>query len=214
MTTRFSRALSQTVQMPSPRTVLIDRVDAAIRPWTARVQHALASPVRDARMTVVVGRLLGAAFFVCFVTGLYSHLLQSPVDWIVTSSRPEYLYAWTQGTHVVVGSMLVPLLLAKLWVVYPRLFQWPPVTGMLNLIERASIGVLVAAALVLPVTGILNVLQWYPWEFSFRRTHFALAWVLIGALALHIAVQLPTIRRHWKHESANDPAEDGGTSDE
>lgn len=200
--------------MQPPRTVLIDRMDAAIRPWVARVQRALASPIRDERMTVVVGRLLGAAFVVCFLTGLYSHLLQSPVDWIVTPPRPEYLYSWTQGIHVVIGSMLVPLLLAKLWVVYPRLFRWPPVTGMLNLIERASIGVLVAAALVLPVTGILNALEWYPWEFSFRSTHFAIAWVLIGALVLHIAVQLPTIRRHWKHESANDRGEDGGAADD
>ena len=206
--------LSQTEQMQPRRTVLIDRMDAAIRPRAARVQRALASPVRDTRMTVVVGRVLGAAFVVCFLTGLYSHFLQSPVDWIITPARPEYLYAWTQGTHVVVGSMLVPLLLAKLWVVYPRLFQWPPVTGMRNLIERASIGVLVAAALMLPVTGILNVLQWYPWEFSFRRTHFALAWVLIGALALHIAVQLPVIRRHWKHESADDRVEDGDAADD
>jgi len=180
------------------RTALIDRLDAVLRPRAARVQSALASPVRDARMTVVVGRMLGLAFLICFATGLYSHFLQSPVDWFVTPARPEYLYAWTQGTHVIVGSMLFPLLLAKLWVVYPRLFQWPPVTGLLSVIERASVGVLVATALVLPVTGILNVLGWYPWEFSFRRTHFALAWVLIGALALHIAVQLPTILRHWR----------------
>ncbi|WP_406247851.1 cytochrome b/b6 domain-containing protein [Microbacterium sp. M] len=180
------------------RTALIDRLDAVLRPRAARVQSALASPVRDARMTVVVGRMLGLAFLICFATGLYSHFLQSPVDWFVTPARPEYLYAWTQGTHVVVGSMLFPLLLAKLWVVYPRLFHWPPVTGLLNVVERASVGVLVATALVLPVTGILNVLGWYPWEFSFRRTHFALAWVLIGALALHIAVQLPTILRHWR----------------
>lgn len=189
-------------------------MDAAVRPRAARVQRALDSPVRNARMTVVVGRLLGVAFLVCFFTGFYSHLLQSPVEWFVTPARPEYLYAWMQGTHVVVGSMLVPLLLAKLWVVYPRLFQWPAVTGMLTLIERASVGVLVATALVLPVTGILNVLQWYPWEFSFRRTHFALAWVLIGALLLHIAVQLPIIRRHWKQESAIVDAEDGGASDD
>lgn len=189
-------------------------MDAAVRPRAARVQRALASPVRNSRMTVVVGRLLGAAFIVCFLTGFYSHLLQSPVDWFVAPARPEYLYAWTQGIHVVVGSMLVPLLLAKLWVVYPRLFQWPAVTGMLSLIERASVGVLVATALVLPVTGILNVLQWYPWEFSFRRTHFALAWVLIGALLLHIAVQFPVIRRHWKQEPAIADAEDGGASND
>jgi hypothetical protein len=185
-----------------PRTALLDRVDEVVRPRAQRVQRALASPVRNTRMTVVLGRLLGLAFLICFATGVYSHLLQSPVSWITTPPRPEYLYAWTQGTHVVVGSMLLPLLLAKLWVVYPRLFKWPPLDGILSLIERGSVGALVATALVLPVTGILNVLQWYPWDFSFRRTHFALAWVLLGALLLHIAVQLPTIRRFWSKASA------------
>lgn len=184
-----------------PRTALIDRIDEVVRPRAQRVQQALASPVRNARMTVVLGRLLGLAFVICFATGIYSHLLQSPVSWISTPSRPEYLYGWTQGTHVVVGSMLLPLLLAKLWVVYPRLFAWPPLDGILSVIERGSVGVLVATALVLPVTGILNVLQWYPWDFSFRRTHFALAWVLVGALLVHIAVQLPTIRRFWSKAS-------------
>lgn len=104
--------------------------------------------------------------------------------------------------------MLVPLLFAKLWVVYPRLFRWPPVDGVLSVLERASVGVLVATALVLPITGILNVLQWYPWDFSFRRTHFALAWMLTGALAVHIAVQLPTIRRLWKRTDADASTEE------
>ena len=194
------RQVSAQTEAMTDRAALIDRLDALLRPRAARLQSALASPVRDARMTVVVGRMLGLAFLICFATGLYSHVLQNPVDWLVTPARPEYLYAWTQGAHVVVGSMLVPLLLAKLWVVYPRLFQWPPVTGLLSLVERASVGVLVATALVLPVTGILNVLGWYPWEFSFRGTHFALAWVMTGALLLHVAVQQQTIRRHWRGE--------------
>ncbi|WP_243228496.1 cytochrome b/b6 domain-containing protein [Microbacterium sp. CIAB417] len=195
-----------------PRTALVDRLDAAIRPRAAHVQRALASPVRNTRMAVVVGRVLGLAFVVCFLTGLYSHVLQSPLDGIVTPTRPEHLYGWTQGTHVVVGSMLLPLLLAKLWVVYPRLFRWPPLSGVLSALERGSVAVLVATALVLPVTGILNILEWYPWEFSFRRTHFALAWMLIGALALHIAVQLPAIRAHWRRDDGD--VVDGGVRDD
>lgn len=196
-----------------PRTPLIDRVDAFARPRAARLQRALQTPVRDVRMAVVIGRLLGAAFLVCFATGLYSHLLQSPLPGFTTLPRPEYLYAWTQGTHVVVGSMLIPLLLAKLWVVYPRLFAWPPITGILNAVERISVGVLVATALVMPVTGVLNVLQWYPWDYSFRRTHFALAWVLMGALLVHIAVQLPKIRRYWT-DAAPDPIPEGAPASE
>ena len=43
--------------------------------------------------------------------------------------------------------------------------------------------------------GCSTAAQWYPWDFSFRATHYALAWVAIGALAVHIAVKLPVIRR-------------------
>ena len=40
----------------------------------------------------------------------------------------------------------------------------------------------------------MNSSQWYPWSFSFRSTHYALAWVAIGSLVIHIAVKLPVIR--------------------
>ena len=50
------------------------------------------------------------------------------------------------------------------------------------------------AAIFQLATGLANVTTWYPWSFSFRPTHFALAWVAIGALVVHIAVKLPVIR--------------------
>ena len=40
----------------------------------------------------------------------------------------------------------------------------------------------------------MNSAQWYPWAFSFRSTHFAVAWITIGALVVHVAVKLPVIR--------------------
>lgn len=183
---------------------VVDRLEALIRPRAEALQRVLGSPVRTTRIVVILGRLLGLAFLVCFVTGVYSHLLQSPVAWLATFPQPAYLYAWTQGAHVVVGSMLLPILLAKLWTVYPRLFQWPPVTGPVTFLERVSVGVLVATALVEPVIGILNAVQWYPWSFSFRATHYALAWVMIGAMTLHIAVQLPVIREHWRRKKGEE----------
>ncbi|QIK63168.1 hypothetical protein G7068_08135 [Leucobacter viscericola] len=182
------------------RSRFTDRVAAYVQPRADSLQRALGSPVRNTRMTVVLGRILGVALLVCFATGLYSHLLQSPVGWLVTSPEPSYLYAWTQGSHVVIGSMLIPLVLAKLWTVYPRLFKWPPVTGPVNFLERVSVAAMVACALIVPVSGVLNELQWYPWEFSFRRTHFALSWVLIGAMVLHISVHLPSICKHWRRQ--------------
>ena len=54
---------------------------------------------------------------------------------------------------------------------------------------------LVASAVFQLATGILNSAQWYPWNFSFRASHYALAWVAIGSLVVHIAVKLPIIRR-------------------
>lgn len=183
---------------PRTRDSVTERLSNALQEKSERARAALGSPLRTTRTTVVVGRLLGAAFLICFLTGIYSNLLQSPLPWLSVPPGPAHLYAWTQGTHVVVGAMLIPLLLAKLWVVFPQLFTWPPVRSLPHLLERASLAILVATALMEPITGVLNALKWYPWDFSFRRTHFALAWVLIGAMIVHIAVHLPAIIRAWR----------------
>lgn len=198
-------------------TSITERLSTALGERSERVRRALGSPLRTTRQAVVIGRLLGVAFIICFLTGVYSHLLQDPLPWLPLAVGPDHLYAWTQGTHVVVGSLLVPLLLAKLWVVFPKLFTWPAVRSLPHLLERVSLAVLVATALMVPITGILNTLQWYPWAFSFRRTHFALAWVLIGALVVHIAVHLPLIARHWRADAEADKdagpdADAGGSS--
>lgn len=184
-----------------------ERLSVALQERSERARRALGSPLRTTRMTVVVGRLLGIAFVICFATGIYSNVLQTPLPWLTLPPGPAYLYGWTQGTHVVVGSLLIPLLLAKLWVVFPKLFTWPPVRSFPHLLERISLAVLVATALMEPITGILNTLQWYPWDFSFRKTHLALAWILIGAMVVHIAVHLPAIIRAWR-SSESTPSDD------
>lgn len=168
------------------------------------IRRALDAPERTPRTAVVLGRILGVAFLVCFATGLYSHVLQNPLPWLALPTRPVELYQWTQGTHVAVGTALVPLVLAKLWVVYPRLFQWPPVRSLPDLIERASIAVLISTTLLQLLMGVINIFQWYPWPFSFRATHFALSWVIIGALVFHIGVKLPIIVREWRRRGAHD----------
>jgi hypothetical protein len=61
-------------------------------------------------------------------------------------------------------------------------------------LERASIGVLVAAATFQLAVGLANATRWYPWDFSFRTTHYAAAWILVGSLLVHIAVKLPITR--------------------
>jgi hypothetical protein len=160
------------------------------------MRRSLTSPVRNARSSVVIGRLLGLAFLVCFVTGLYSHFLQDPLPWMRFATWPQ-LYQVTQGIHITAGTACFPLLLGKLYVVYPQLFQTPALKGPVHLLERASIALFVGASLVQIVIGLLNTYQWYPFPFNFKQVHWALSFVIIGSLAIHIAVKLPIIARNW-----------------
>ena len=176
-------------------------------------QRALASPVRNPRMATVIGRLLGLAFVLCFGTGLYSHFLQEPLPGMHFATRPELLYQFTQGTHIVAGIACFPLLLAKLYIVFPDLFQQPPVKSFLHVLERGSIALFVGASLVQITIGLLNTYQWYPWPFPFRETHFALGWVLIGSLALHIGIKLPIIARVWRKNADDGSGDDDHLTD-
>lgn len=181
------------------------RLAARLEPAARRAQALAADPVKSARTAVVIGRLLAAAFLVCFATGVYSHLLQDPLPWLPLPTRPAELYRYTQGAHVISGIAAVPLLFAKLWTVFPSLFSWPPVRSLPNLLERASIAVLVGASLVEVAIGLLNIVQWYPFPFSFRSTHFALAWIVIGSLVVHVGVKLPVIARAWRRTTEDAP---------
>ncbi|WP_446046714.1 molybdopterin-dependent oxidoreductase [Streptomyces olivaceus] len=156
--------------------------------------------LHDVRTATIVGRLLGIAVAICFLTGLVSHLLQEPPGWLIghLPARPVSGYRITQGLHVISGIAAVPLLLVKLWTVYPRLFEWPPVRGVGHALERLSIAVLVAATILELFMGLLNTVQWYPWPFSFRSVHYALGWVIIGSLLVHLGVKAPQIAAHWR----------------
>jgi DMSO/TMAO reductase YedYZ molybdopterin-dependent catalytic subunit len=153
------------------------------------------SRLRSVRLTALLGIALGVAFGVCFVTGLLSHLVQHPPGWFAWPSRPVGLYRFTQGLHVATGLATVPLLGAKLWSVYPRLFVRPPIRSLVHAAERASVAVLVAAALFQVVGGVLNVARWYaPMPFFFTAGHYWVAWLAVGALLVHVGVQLPVVR--------------------
>jgi len=170
--------------------------------------------LHDARTATVIGRWLAPAFALCFVTGLISHLMQHPPGWLADSlpSRPSWGYRLTQGLHVASGTAAIPLLLAKLWTVYPRLFEWPPLRSVRHALERLSVAVLVAGAGFELATGLLNTAQWYPWSFSFVPVHYAVAWLVVGALVLHIAVKAPEVKAHWTRRSSGTlalPAQDG-----
>lgn len=156
------------------------------------------SRLRGPEVTARVGLWLGICFAIAFLTGLVSHYAQDTPGWLAFPTRPVSLYRVTQGIHVITGTAAIPLLLIKLWSVFPKLFERLDIKNVrrlgVQLLERGSITVLVVAAIFQLSTGLANSAQWYPWAFSFRTTHYAVAWVAIGALLVHIAVKLPLIR--------------------
>ena len=159
-------------------------------------EQAFTSRLRSPAVAARVGVWLGACFALAFVTGLVSHEAHLAHPLVPLPTRPVWFYRVTQGVHVASGTAAIPLLLVKLWTVYPKLFARPPravrqlaVEGL----ERASIAVLVGSALFQLGSGVANTAQWYPWGFHFRATHYAMAWVAIGALVLHVAVKLPLV---------------------
>jgi DMSO/TMAO reductase YedYZ molybdopterin-dependent catalytic subunit len=161
-------------------------------------ESSFTSTLRDERLTARIGTWLGLMFGLCFLTGLVSHWYYLNDAPFFPPTRPVWGYRLNQGVHLLSGIAAIPLLLVKLWSVYPKLFgEIPfgrPRALLLDLAEKASIAVLVAASVFQLVTGLANQAQWYPWTFSFRSTHYAVAWIAIGALLVHIAVKLPIIR--------------------
>src|SRR5262249_56193867 len=79
-------------------------------------------------------------------------------------SRPSWLYRLTQGLHVGLGLLIIPVVLAKLWSVIPRLFVWPPARSVAQLLERLSLLMLVRGAAFEIVSGGPNI----PYDCIFR----------------------------------------------
>ena len=90
------------------------------------------SRARGTGLTARVGSALGICFAVCFLTGLWSHVQYSTPGWLTLSPHPTQLYRWTQGLHIISGTAAIPLLLVKLWSVFPRLFARQPFAGKIS----------------------------------------------------------------------------------
>jgi hypothetical protein len=150
------------------------------------------STLHDERPAAILGVALGVSFTVCFATGLLSHLIQNPPSWFTWPPRPAGLYQVTQGLHVAAGIATVPLLLAKLWVVFPKLFARPVVTSVAHAVERVSLVPLIGGATFQLWSGIANINQWYPWPFGFKASHYWVAWITIGALIIHVVAKWAT----------------------
>jgi DMSO/TMAO reductase YedYZ molybdopterin-dependent catalytic subunit len=178
------------------------------------------SPLRGPWLTSILGTLLLGALLVVAATGFASHAAYQPdlgANAIVDRAHdlqplvfgwpagPPWLYAFTQGLHVTIGIAAVPLLLAKLWSVIPRLFVFPPVSSAAQAIERLSLVGLVGGAAFEFATGILNVQLYYPWHFDFVRAHYYGAWVFLAALAVHVTVKLPVVLRAYRERGVLRP---------
>jgi DMSO/TMAO reductase YedYZ molybdopterin-dependent catalytic subunit len=168
------------------------------------------SPLRGAWLTTILGSALLVALTIVAATGFLSHAAYQPdlgrnaliprgqdlqlliVGW---PTSPRWLYALTQGLHVTIGIVAVPVLLAKLWSVIPRLFAWPPAATAAQALERVAALLLVGSGIFEFATGIANAQLYYPWHFSFVGAHYYGAWVLVSAVILHVAIKLPTMRR-------------------
>jgi DMSO/TMAO reductase YedYZ molybdopterin-dependent catalytic subunit len=158
-------------------------------------QGRFRSWLRDERLAAWLGATLGILFTVCFLTGLFSHLQQHPVPWLPVPARPAGLYRITQGLHVACGIASLPVLVAKLWVVWPRFLAFPPFRRLADVVERVGLLALVGGAIFMVFTGIANIAQWYPWRFSFTAAHYQVAWITIGAIVAHLGAKWAITRR-------------------
>jgi DMSO/TMAO reductase YedYZ molybdopterin-dependent catalytic subunit len=175
--------------LPAPDSRLGRLIDRVQPPREADFRGA----AHHEKVTARLGVWLGVAFVLCFVTGLLSHAVQEA--WFPWPAVPANLYRITQGVHVIAGIAAIPLLLAKLWSVYPKLFARPLVRSLPHALERLSILVLSGAAFFELTTGLFNVTQNYLWGFYFPAAHYAVAWIAVGSVLVHVAVKLPVIRR-------------------
>jgi DMSO/TMAO reductase YedYZ molybdopterin-dependent catalytic subunit len=163
------------------------------------------SPLRGPWLTSVFGLVLLVALPIVILTGLLSYIAYAPqlgqaipadVGWLrlpafAWPTRPSWLYRLTQGLHVGLGLVIIPVVLAKLWSVIPKLFVWPPARSIAQLLERLSLLMLVGGVLFEIVTGVLNIQYDYIFGFSFYDAHYFGAWVMIAGFLTHIALKIP-----------------------
>ena len=116
--------------------------------------------MHDRTVVARMGLWLGSAFTVCFLTGLLSHYQYAPWAWLPEPASPTWAYRVTQGLHVAAGTATIPLVLLKLWTVYPNLFRWPPIRSIRHAVKRVTVAILVASTLVQLITGFFNALNW------------------------------------------------------
>jgi DMSO/TMAO reductase YedYZ molybdopterin-dependent catalytic subunit len=174
------------------------------------------SPLRGPWLTSALSTALLVGIPVMFVTGLISYAAYNPrlagnnttpnvgvlgfylFSW---TTSPSWIYRVSQGIHVLGGLALVPILLAKLWSVMPKLFSWPPFPSAAKLLERLSLILLVGGVMFEFFTGIFNIDYFYLWTFSFYDAHLYGAWAFMAGFVIHVGLKLPTMVRSLRARS-------------
>ena len=174
------------------------------------------SPLRGRWLTSLLGLVLLGGLPVLAVTGLLSYAAYDPrlpgndqtpgasllkfflFPWV---TDPTWIYRLNQGVHITLGLALLPVVLAKLWSVLPRLFAWPPVESVAHALERLSLVMIVGGVLFEFATGILNIQNYYIFPFSFYTAHLYGAWVFIAGLVIHVILKFPAMRAGLRSRS-------------
>ncbi len=196
---------------------VLDRLRSAIvTPRGPFRRKTWRSPIRGPWLTSVFGSALLIGIPVMFITGLVSYAAYDPhlagndttptkgvlgfylFNWITS---PSWIYRVSQGIHVTLGLALVPILLAKLWSVIPKLFEWPSLKSVAHGLERLSLVLLVGGAVFEFATGIADVEYYYPWKFSFYDAHLYGAWAFITGFVVHVCLKLPRMWRALRRRS-------------
>ena len=179
------------------------------------------SPLRGPWLSSFLGSLLLPLIIICALTGFLSQLAYGdnsflPEGGLGFSLFPfawpagwPFLYALTQGLHIISGVAAIPILFAKLWSVMPKLFEWPPVRSLSHLLERLSLALLVGGAFFVFFTGLMNIQLYYPWSFSFIPSHYYVAIIFLAALALHVGIKFSTVRRSFAEQGVLRPMKYG-----
>ena len=170
------------------------RLNGIALPAWAAPGHGVAR-LRGPWLTSIFGAVLLACLPLVIITGLLDYVAYGPhfgqafpggVGWLHLPlfdwpTRPSWLFRLTQGLHVGLGLVLVPVVLAKLWSVVPKLFSWPPARSIAQVLERLSLLLLVGGILFEIATGVLNIQYDYVFGFNFYTAHYYGAWVFIAA---------------------------------
>lgn len=181
------------------------------------------SPLRGRWLSSFLGSMLLPLLLICGITGFLSHAAYDPDlgandvtggfergfffwDW---PTSPVWLYSVTQSLHVLAGLAAIPILVVKLWSVFPKLFVRPPVRSLATGLERLSIATLVGSSVFLFATGTLNITYWLPFSFAFVPAHYYAAFIFGAALFLHVVIRLPTVAGAFAREGAFRPLGEG-----